>query len=139
MAEYRKTPEMKASRLRWHFNNHEKSIAISRDWKNNNKERVKEYEQKNKVRRVAHGETARARRLNVDAGFMADDWIAKLNEYDHKCAYCGRDDVPLEQDHIIPLSKGGLHCWANIVPACRSCNCKKNNRILEPLQLNFIQ
>ena len=31
----------------------------------------------------------------------------------------------LEQEHVIPLSKGGALTLHNIVPACRSCNSKK--------------
>ena len=28
-------------------------------------------------------------------------------------------------DHVIPLSKGGLHCYANVQPAHPNCNRKK--------------
>ena len=33
-------------------------------------------------------------------------------------------------EHIIPLSKGGLHSWDNVMLACRGCNTKKNARVL---------
>ena len=39
-----------------------------------------------------------------------------------------------EIDHMIPLSKGGGHTIYNIVPACRSCNRKKNAKF----PLNFL-
>lgn len=32
-------------------------------------------------------------------------------------------------DHIIPLSKGGLHSWDNVQLACRECNTRKSNKI----------
>ena len=49
-------------------------------------------------------------------------WLAKVKEYDNHCAYCGMQDGKLTQDHIIPLSKGGHHTLANVVPACWPCN-----------------
>lgn len=32
-----------------------------------------------------------------------------------------------ELDHVIPLSKGGAHTWANVQCACRRCNLLKGN------------
>ncbi|HKE66408.1 MAG TPA: HNH endonuclease [Micromonosporaceae bacterium] len=57
----------------------------------------------------------------------AEEWAAKLDEYGHKCAYCGTRAV--ERDHVVPLSKGGTDTIDNIVPACRSCNSMKSDRI----------
>jgi hypothetical protein len=46
-----------------------------------------------------------------------------------RCCYC---DIELTgnspaQDHLIPMNKTslGLHAWGNVVPACGSCNAKK--------------
>lgn len=33
-------------------------------------------------------------------------------------------------DHLIPLSKGGLHVLSNVVWSCASCNLKKNNNLV---------
>jgi len=46
----------------------------------------------------------------------------------HKCAYCGRGDLPLTIDHVIPKSKGGDDSWENLVAACLPCNNKKGDR-----------
>lgn len=46
----------------------------------------------------------------------------------HKCAYCGRGDLTLTLDHIIPRSRGGAHTWENLVAACIRCNNKKGDR-----------
>lgn len=36
-------------------------------------------------------------------------------------------------DHIVPLSKGGLHSWDNVQLAHRICNTKKSNDISSPV------
>ncbi len=48
----------------------------------------------------------------------------------HLCLYCGKPHRPSEltRDHVIPLSRGGLDCWSNVVTACRRCNSHKGNR-----------
>ena len=49
----------------------------------------------------------------------------------HRCAYCGRGDLPLTLDHIIPRSRGGEDNWENLVSACLPCNNKKGDRTPE--------
>ncbi len=51
----------------------------------------------------------------------------------HLCCYCGRQKRPelLTRDHIIPLSRGGLDHWKNVVTACKPCNQKKGADTLE--------
>jgi hypothetical protein len=45
------------------------------------------------------------------------------------CLYCGRlcIDSDLSRDHVMPLSKGGLDSWTNVVAACGRCNAVKGN------------
>jgi 5-methylcytosine-specific restriction endonuclease McrA len=71
---------------------------------------------------------ARRRSLIGSGRVSAAEWQAVLDEHGHRCAYCGRGDRPLEQDHVIPLSKGGRHAASNIVPACKPCNSAKGAR-----------
>lgn len=40
-------------------------------------------------------------------------------------------------DHIVPLSKGGLHVWANVQCLCRKCNTEKNARLDKPMQIRM--
>ncbi|MCK9210090.1 MAG: HNH endonuclease [Ignavibacteriaceae bacterium] len=51
-----------------------------------------------------------------------------LRRDEFKCAYCGRSDIPLTIDHIIPKAKGGIDSWENLVAACTICNNKKGDR-----------
>jgi len=49
-----------------------------------------------------------------------------LDKYNHKCNYCGSEEN-LQVDHIIPLSRGGVHSETNFQILCRSCNINKKN------------
>src|SRR5262245_8489620 len=57
----------------------------------------------------------------------ADEWRAKLSEYDGACAYCG--EPATTKDHVVPISKGGANTIDNIVPACKSCNSRKRDTL----------
>lgn len=60
-------------------------------------------------------------------GLPLQQWKMVLDEFGHKCAYCGSEE-DLEQEHIVPVKKGGLYEIGNIVPACRQCNARKNDK-----------
>ncbi|NMG83710.1 MAG: HNH endonuclease, partial [Methanosarcinales archaeon] len=45
-----------------------------------------------------------------------------LEKFNRKCAYCGKKDVPLEIEHIIPKSRGGSDRVSNLTIACHECN-----------------
>jgi 5-methylcytosine-specific restriction endonuclease McrA len=47
----------------------------------------------------------------------------------HRCQYCGSAAENI--DHVIPRSRGGSHAWDNVVAACRRCNTRKRDRLLE--------
>jgi hypothetical protein len=75
---------------------------------------------------------AKRRAIEAEGNFSSQDWLDMMRMWDWKCAYC---EAKLKRgtrstDHIVPLSKGGKNERSNIVPCCRSCNSKKNNRLL---------
>jgi hypothetical protein len=43
----------------------------------------------------------------------------------HRCQFCGRADIPLTIDHVLPMSRGGEDTWENLVCACVQCNNRK--------------
>lgn len=49
----------------------------------------------------------------------------------HRCAYCGRSADTI--DHVVPRSRSGRHEWENVVAACRLCNGRKGDRLLNEL------
>lgn len=55
-----------------------------------------------------------------------------------KCAYCGRSDIPLTIDHIIPKARGGDDTWDNLVSACTICNNKKGDRTPDEAKMRLI-
>jgi len=54
-----------------------------------------------------------------------------LEKWGRKCAYCGKKNVPLEIEHIIPKSRGGTDRVDNLALACHECNQKKDNMTAE--------
>lgn len=52
------------------------------------------------------------------------------------CQYCGRraPEVVLEVDHIMPISKAGLHKASNFVTACKRCNKEKRAKLIMQAQ-----
>jgi 5-methylcytosine-specific restriction endonuclease McrA len=64
--------------------------------------------------------------LTRRAVFARDDW---------SCQYCGA--VAENLDHVVPKSRGGAHSWDNVVAACRRCNSKKENRLIEDVGLRL--
>jgi 5-methylcytosine-specific restriction endonuclease McrA len=64
--------------------------------------------------------------LTRRAVFARDNW---------SCQYCG---APAENlDHVVPRSRGGAHAWDNVVAACRRCNSRKENRLIEDAGLRL--
>lgn len=57
----------------------------------------------------------------------------------HMCMYCLAtfSDRHLTRDHVVPLSKGGLDAWTNVVTACRACNQKKADRTPQRAQMRL--
>lgn len=75
------------------------------------------------------------RRTGVDARITARQWVDVLVAHDMCCAGCGKRaesrqcGVRLKIDHVMPLSKGGVHCVENIQPLCQRCDATKGNSV----------
>jgi uncharacterized protein YdaU (DUF1376 family) len=48
-----------------------------------------------------------------------------LDRDGHTCVYCGAFSVPLQLDHVIPRSRGGVDTPDNLVACCKPCNTSK--------------
>ena len=51
-----------------------------------------------------------------------------LEKWNHKCAYFGKENVPLQVEHIHPKCNGGSGRVSNLTLACDPCNKRKGNR-----------
>jgi 5-methylcytosine-specific restriction endonuclease McrA len=80
-------------------------------------------------RRVMYQQIRKARKLNLPCTFTEQDWEITLDAFEQKCAYCGRNNIKLAQDHWIPLIRGGPYIMGNIVPACKRCNSSKRDKL----------
>ena len=56
------------------------------------------------------------------------------------CLYCGSSFLArdLSRDHVIPISRGGLDVWTNVVTACKRCNAHKGNLRLEDCSMELL-
>lgn len=55
------------------------------------------------------------------------------------CQYCGKMDIDMTIDHILPRSHGGDETWENLVCACSDCNNKKGDRTPQEACMNLLK
>jgi 5-methylcytosine-specific restriction endonuclease McrA len=51
-----------------------------------------------------------------------------LEKWHRTCAYCGKQNLPLQIDHIVPRAKGGTDRASNLTLACEACNQTKDSQ-----------
>ena len=97
-----------------------KNPEYGRNWRQCNKEKIKHYAQNRRARILGNG-----------GELSADEWYAILDFYGHKCLCCGREDVKLTIDHVIPIFHGGKHSADNVQPLCGPCNSRKKDKHID--------
>lgn len=84
--------------------------------------------------RVAQGRVTHKDRLTYGAtcDLTTKELELILKSQDNCCVLCGRDFNAVEPtfDCIIPMSKGGSFTKENVQALCKSCNSRKNVKIL---------
>lgn len=70
-------------------------------------------------------------------GYTVREYL--LEKYSRKCMYCGKENVPLEIEHIIPKSRGGTNRIDNLGIACHTCNQSKGSKTAEEFGYPNIQ
>jgi 5-methylcytosine-specific restriction endonuclease McrA len=86
---------------------------------------VKNWYGRNKDRSAVYYHRRRARLAGVENSYTQAQWRACQVYFNHCCAYCLRP-LPLEMEHMTPISRDGPHIDENIVPACEPCNLRKH-------------
>lgn len=106
-------PEVKRAKASEYYkNNREAKNKVNREWKKRNPDRVAAW----RARRKAV--------LSVDV-----DYGQVKREEGPNCYLCGLVCQLPTLDHLIPLSKDGIHAAFNLAVACRSCNSSKGNKL----------
>lgn len=132
-SKYAANPRPAKARASKYYQEHREEILARKSWQTSER---KAY---NKAWRAVHprayGERDAlycARRYARKRGLLdtlrLEQWQAIKAAYKYCCAYCGKK-TKLEQDHIIPLTKGGGTTPDNIIPSCRSCNSRKHTSL----------
>ena len=60
------------------------------------------------------------------AGYELREYL--LDKWARTCAYCSKQSVPLQIEHIIPRAKGGTDRVSNLTLACEKCNRAKGTQ-----------
>ena len=139
----------KRSQKKYHEKNKEKINEKGKIYHENNRERRKAYavnyrikhrdrlRLEGRARKIANPNLSRfgcaKRRLRLK--LQADNSIDPMNimtliKESKKCCYCLNpfNDKKKVVDHMIPLSKGGLHAIYNLAICCNHCNSRKGSK-----------
>lgn len=123
---WRKYKETKARYVR---ENREKVMAVKKNWKKNNPERL-----------VAMKQKRRAKENQAGGSFTAQDLMQILHQQNYRCAanHCQypisfrptSQERKAHADHIVPIAKGGNSFPSNIQCLCNKCNLSKGSKDL---------
>jgi 5-methylcytosine-specific restriction endonuclease McrA len=129
---------------RWRARHPEKARAALYDWRQRNREKlraidkrsrdkhsasrlvtIKAWNKKHPERLVQYARRHQFAKTGILADLTIDEWLEILRLAEGRCFYC-HETRKLEQDHVVPVSRGGAHTKSNIVAACRFCNASKH-------------
>jgi hypothetical protein len=116
----------------------EKKLVGNQQWYENNKARHRELVKKwtNDNRLVANAIFARHRARKMAAMVQKVDYIHILERDNCWCYICDgeiREDHKIDFDHVIPLSRGGVHAENNVKVTHHKCNRRKHTKLLEEM------
>ncbi len=127
---YANRTERIAKAVAYHAAHPEIAQKSQRNWVLRNPEHAKALS-------VKHSACRRARKMAIGMNdFTITQWALTRFSYNYCCAYCGKKQERLTQDHVIPIVNGGPYTASNIVPACKSCNSKKGTKLAMPFVSN---
>jgi 5-methylcytosine-specific restriction endonuclease McrA len=63
------------------------------------------------------------------AGYEIKEYL--LFKWERKCTYCGKENIPLQIEHIVPRAKGGSNRVSNLCLACKKCNTAKGTKDIQ--------
>jgi len=129
--------ELAAKQRAYQKANRDERAAYGRAYYESNREEItkksKAYRQTPSGKAVKSRGSARRRNAKRNAQGLITPTVDAVAARDGlKCYLCGKTCYRgngvggATVDHLVPVSKGGLHCMSNAALACRSCNSAKN-------------
>jgi 5-methylcytosine-specific restriction endonuclease McrA len=105
---------------RYYASHKEKFVDKQRNWLKNNPDYSRLHVQKYKSAKKGNG------------GKITDqEWADLCDKYGNKCLRCGKSNVKLTIDHVVPISLGGKNVIENVQPLCLSCNSSKHTKVID--------
>lgn len=120
------------------------NFSMVKRWQNKNPDKLAAQQKRNRERHIdakkaqkldyyyankpayRHRESQRRRKQRGTNGtYSLLDFQNLCDKYANKCLSCGRINVQLTADHVVPLSMGGSNTIDNIQPLCGKCNDEK--------------
>lgn len=114
--------KVKEWRRKEYENHREDYIRRAREWREENRSERRQISRRYKVKR---------KEWELNGSFTTEEWNLLLDTCGHRCLSCDRVDLPLTQDHVIPLSLGGSNTIDNIQPLCGPCNSSKGVKTID--------
>lgn len=151
----KKSSEIKEKSKKWRQENKERYRKSLQDWhaKHPNyyteyyysehltqKRKTEEYKTSKRIHTRINESKRRAIRRGCGGSISKVEWENLVKKYNYTCLRCGRNDVKLTLDHVVPLVMGGKHLIENAQPLCKSCNSKKGAKYIDyrPLWENAV-
>lgn len=118
-----------------YYANRDHKIKYAKDWRANHPESVSaslsKYLQSHLKEHAKKQQRRRAVMRGSGGSFTIQEWVELCDFYDNKCLCCGKSDVKLTVDHIIPVKLGGRGSIDNIQPLCINCNSQKQAKYID--------
>lgn len=91
-------------------------------WRKNNPDKVSEQKR-----------NRRAKERGSGGKVTHKEWSELKKKYNYTCLCCcvSEPNIILTQDHVVPLSVGGVHSIDNMQPLCQSCNSAKGTKTID--------
>lgn len=95
------------------------------------KAKVRAWRKLNPVRHNSMGAKRRALIALTPNPVTQAEAYAILDRAAGRCTYCGVSGRRMTLDHIVALTRGGMHVASNLAACCVNCNSTKRNRPVE--------
>lgn len=107
-----------------------KYLAYNREYRRERRATDEDF----RIREATRLRLDRSRRKSAGGCCSIIQWRQRGELYGWHCAYCGTqlDFCVATIDHVVPIIKGGCNWPSNLVPACASCNSRKNSNVWQP-------